>query len=89
MVRPCVRDDKPRAVSEWLSFVHTDEPYNVAYCTFFKYCYAILHICNTYCMVRPCARDDKPRAVGEWLSFAHTEEPYNKVKGSRYRNRIS
>ena len=28
MVRPCVRDDKPRAVSEWLSFVHTDEPYN-------------------------------------------------------------
>ena len=28
MVRPCVRDDKPRAVSEWLLSVHTNEPYN-------------------------------------------------------------
>ena len=28
VVRPCVRDDRPRAINKWLSFVHTDEPYN-------------------------------------------------------------
>ena len=28
MVCPCVRDDWPRAVSEWPSFVHTGDPYN-------------------------------------------------------------